>query len=598
MLPGAKTEVYDPPTNEEKNFDDVQTELTGFQRGQPDAAWDTGADVVTQQNEESPKFTTFTIGCIIITAVLFFIVGYTVHGSPPPVHGRFPPNGPYGASCALGGTFEEKMAAVLPKIARAQARKWNTGVQIGIKHAAGFYSTAAGLSHPAEEREMNTSTPIAMGSLTKTWTAAAMMQHVSTGAVDINAPFVPYVDGYLVEELGNTTVGLFGEWIENVTIRMLLQMRSGLADYPDDVLREWTVAGIDYGPFDVINVSSKEPLFEVDQGAAYSSVSYVFLGLVLANISGAPTYQDYDQKSVLPPGIRERFPNTIFPTSGLCKDYDTASMFAYDAPAAQMPRECQQPGSLQQIDASYLYGSVLNYSCGLTYGTVDARDFSCTNGWTMGNIITTAGEAADFMYELYGPAPTIVPATAQAQMLNFSYFTQGWGVGMPYGYGTYVKSVPTAPASTTGWMYGHGGADYGSYTNAHYNPILRFSLVVATTNESSLAYDSTLKAFWPGQPLSHYTSSISNAHAEDTWCAVLNGVLEALSEFEGSIPGVDSTTALPKLSGWFDKLLGRVTNNCYFCRLCEGMPQHKSAAGPSGSAKSRRRSRMDDEDDD
>jgi len=242
-----------------------------------------------------------------------------------------------------------------------------------------------------------------------------------------------------------------------------------------------------------------------------------------------------------------------------------------------------EEGSLAQLDSTYAHGSVKNYSCSLQYGTLDARNSSCTNGWTMGNIISTAAEAANFVYGLYGPDPTIVTKEKQLEMLNWTTFSVGWGLGLPYGMGTYVKALSSSPASDIAWMYGHGGADYGTYTNAHYNPMLRFALVVSTTNESYLSYDLEHAPKWNPNKLAHYKSSTSNPHAEDAWCQVLNAVLQVFSEFEGAIPGLDSTNAMAPIGAWIP-FTGRKSNACYLCRICEGVP----FAGPA--VRRRRRS--------
>jgi len=351
----------------------------------------------------------------------------------------------------------------------------------------------------------------------------------------------------------------------------------------------------------VIRVSDKNALFDPDKGSAYSSVGYIFLGLVLANLTGSATYKDYDQASVLPAHIRPRFKNTRFPLSGLCKDYATASMFALGSPSASLSLPCRDPDSLRQVKAADVVGKLVDYKCDLQYGTDDARDFSCTNGWTMGNIITTASEAAQFVYELYGPTPSIVTAATQKMMLGMKAFTQGWGAGsMYYGMGVYMKSLSSAPPSDAAWMYGHGGADYGSYTNAHYNPLMQFALVVSTTNESALTYNAEhySRGGYPSYAYANTTTSfafpsISNPHAEDTWCAVVNAVLEALSSVPGALPAINRENASAQWGGWAPANL-MLPNSCYYCRLCEGMPE-VSHTDPN---RRRRRTYNEDNDDD
>lgn len=212
-----------------------------------------------------------------------------------------------------------------------------------------------------------------MGSLTKMWTAAHVVQFAAAGALSLDAPFAPMVDSYMVSESGQTTEETYGSWIAGVTVRELLTMRSGLPDYDDSVLRNWTFSGLEYSPFDVIRSSSKEALFAPGQGGAYSSIGYVFLGLVLANLTKAEKWSNYDQRSVLPSAARGAYPRTVFPMKGLCGEYDTAAMFATDSPSKVQQGVCEESGSLAQLQSDDWYGRITSSNCSVAYGSVDAR---------------------------------------------------------------------------------------------------------------------------------------------------------------------------------------------------------------------------------
>jgi len=537
------------------------------------------------------------------TALVFLIVGYVIKGFELDAHGK---------QLTADRALEARLASVLPKVIQAHASKWNTGVQVAFVHQTAKYSFASGMADHALAKPMTSDTRIAMGSLTKMWTAAHVAQFASAGALTLDEAFVPFVDRYMVSELGQTTAEIYGDWILGVTVRQLLTMRSGLPDYTDTVLRNWTFAGKEYSPFDVLRLSSKTALFAPGTGGAYSSLGYVFLGLVLANLTKSERWSDYDQRSLLPAASRVGYPQTVFPITGLCGEFGTAAMYATDSPAKSRELRCKEPGSLsqvclnpqphrivtrtvtrttttRQVQSGDYYGFITNYTCSVAYGSVDARQNSCSNGWTMGNIISTAAEQAEFLHSLYGPgkgdSDTILPLSVKKEMLQMEPLTQGWGTGMPYGMGTYMKATPTDPASDAAWMYGHGGADYGSYTNAHYNPMLEFALVVSTTNESALSYHTERTPYYPNVT-STATNSISNPHAEDAWCAVLDAVLEAFVGFSGGLPAANREQAMAQLGGWSDY---KMSNGCYYCRLCEGVPKPQAANAVSTVRRRRRR---------
>jgi len=75
-------------------------------------------------------------------------------------------------------------------------------------------------------------------------------------------------------------------------------MRSGLGDYDDVGLMTKVLAnpGMDITALDYIHMFEKEDPFLCNPGECerYSSNGYVFLGLLLAQQSGAKTMMDYD----------------------------------------------------------------------------------------------------------------------------------------------------------------------------------------------------------------------------------------------------------------------------------------------------------------
>jgi len=248
-------------------------------------------------------------------------------------------------------------------------------------------------------------------------------------------------------------------------------------------------------------------------------------------------------------------------------------MYATRTPSANKALKCKEKNSLSELAQTNVWATLLNYTCDLDYGTLDTRDFSCANGWTTGNVISTAAEVAEFTYALFGHTSSIVSESTQKEMLTMQPFTEGDMSGVSYGMGVFTKTVPTNPPSDLAWMYGHSGADYGSYTNAQYNPLLGFSLVVSTTNESYLHY-----RMEDDRP-ENYVQTMNNPHAEDTWCAVLDAVLEVFTSIDGGLPSVDREHSVAQLGGW-DGIMGyidtrRFNNSCYLCRLAEGVPRAK-----------------------
>ena len=70
---------------------------------------------------------------------------------------------------------------------------------------------------------------IPAGSLAKPFTAVGVMQLVERGLVELDDPIPPHIDTFLHAINGTTLEELWGPTVNNVTIRMLLNMRSCLA---------------------------------------------------------------------------------------------------------------------------------------------------------------------------------------------------------------------------------------------------------------------------------------------------------------------------------------------------------------------------------
>ena len=71
-----------------------------------------------------------------------------------------------------------------------------------------------------------------MGSVTKLYTAVAVLQLHETGVIDIDKPVHNYIDPFLKRTNGTTLMAIYANaTINTITARQLMAMRSGVADY-------------------------------------------------------------------------------------------------------------------------------------------------------------------------------------------------------------------------------------------------------------------------------------------------------------------------------------------------------------------------------
>jgi CubicO group peptidase (beta-lactamase class C family) len=129
-----------------------------------------------------------------------------------------------------------------------------------------------------------------IGSVTKQFTAAAILQLVDAGKLAFDDDVSQYVDGYA----GNT----------RVTVEHLLTHTSGIPNYTD--LQEWSRhIREELTPRQIVDIIKVEPLeFAPGTQFKYSNSGYLLLGLIIEKVSGRP-YAEYIRQMVLPLGMRQ-----------------------------------------------------------------------------------------------------------------------------------------------------------------------------------------------------------------------------------------------------------------------------------------------------
>lgn len=244
----------------------------------------------------------------------------------------------------------------------------------------------------------------------------------------------------------------------------------------------------DVTPFDyLVDAAGQEIICEPGNCATYSSANYVLLGFVLQHLQGVERWEDMDQMAVIPPKLRAsgRYSNTFFAGRGPCKKY---------------PRVAHQ------------------YARDLTAGKEwifeDLYYKSCLNGWTMGNIVSTAEDLAKFYYdiqELKESPDGFVNATTLGQMMNFRELRAEWCDGCQYGFGflrgEYEQDGWPVLDNET-WsqddveLLGHSGENWGSGAmTCGYNPKYRFGMCL--THSSLVGMDCAHSKIWNDHAVEH-----------------------------------------------------------------------------------------------
>ncbi len=188
-------------------------------------------------------------------------------------------------------------AVVDPMVVKEMQSQNLVGMTVGFaKQGKLIYSQAYGYADLSGCVPMRSDSQFEIGSITKTFTAAAILQLQSAGALDIDQPVITYLPDYPFDP--------------RITVRMLLNQTSGLADYINDLAAfpqngTWQAQGV--AEQTVLMAIAQAPL-HFPPGAApvpgsayrYSNSNYFVLGSILEGV-GAESYPDYLAANIIGP---------------------------------------------------------------------------------------------------------------------------------------------------------------------------------------------------------------------------------------------------------------------------------------------------------
>jgi D-alanyl-D-alanine carboxypeptidase len=278
------------------------------------------------------------------------------------------------------------------------------GPEDRVEAAAGFADVATGESLTVEHR-------FRIGSVTKIFVAALVLQLVAEGLLDLDGDAAPFVEG--------------------VTIRQLLNHTSGLDDFVGDIVsffepyRQDSAHRWELGPRDELRLVMDKPrLFPPGEGWAYHGSNYVVLRLVVEEATGVSLRDALRQRVLAPLGL-EKTDLVEGPLRGDC----ARGYFPADNPVL--------PG-----------GS----------GPVDVTEIDVPFHRAGGGVVSTAGEIAKMLRALLGGE--FLPDHLRAEMLQA--VDSDWPETDRYGLGIgEITALMGRQRSPCGPAWGHIGFSVG-----------------------------------------------------------------------------------------------------------------------------------------
>jgi len=192
-----------------------------------------------------------------------------------------------GCSVKIDNTNRDRAQKVDDFIERQTASNKTPGLQyIIVSGDAVIYEKCAGFADIKAESKINIDTTMMIYSMTKTFTAAAVLQLADRKKLSLDDPAVKYID--------------YIPYGKSMTLRQLLAQTSGV---PDPVPLKWVHLKEEDKTFNEDSylkmLLSKYPNTSFDPGKKYkySNISYWLLGKIIEKASGM-SYKEYMRKNI------------------------------------------------------------------------------------------------------------------------------------------------------------------------------------------------------------------------------------------------------------------------------------------------------------
>lgn len=274
----------------------------------------------------------------------------------------------------------------------------------------GEWVGTAGLADRGTGRAPNPSDKVRIGSITKTFTATAILRLADKGLLSIDDPlsrWEPWIPGS-----------------ERILLRHLLNMTSGLVNYTD-LEAFWAKIKADPGarwaPKDMVEMAAADsPRFAPGTQAEYNNTNYILLGMIIEKAGGMSVSDYFSEEIAQPLGLE----NTYLPED---KKIPEPFMRGYTTPAGD------DPESANLVEQSF---------------------YSPSSSWTAGGMIGTLGDLKKWMDAL--SSGSLLSPGMHGQQLDFSMpGTDDYGLGVMRG-GTLIGHAGEVPGYNAS-MYRHRG---------------------------------------------------------------------------------------------------------------------------------------------
>ncbi|EGL19632.1 MULTISPECIES: serine hydrolase domain-containing protein [unclassified Paenibacillus] len=232
---------------------------------------------------------------------------------------------------APGSTVKAEAAASVTSSMEAQAKGNHSAVKKALREAlkTGLpgilvktnengkrWAYSAGIADLATEQQMETNYRFRIGSVTKTFTAAAVLQLAGENRLNLDDSIDKWLPGVIQ---GNGYDG------KQITVRQLLNHTSGIADYLKSDKINLMETRKSYTPEEIVKIGLAMPAdFAPGKGWSYSNTGYVLLGMLIEKVTGTSYAEEIEKRIIEPLELTDTFlpgNSTVIPGSKHARGY-------------------------------------------------------------------------------------------------------------------------------------------------------------------------------------------------------------------------------------------------------------------------------------
>ena len=311
-------------------------------------------------------------------------------------------------------------AFVNSTVEASMTKEKTPGLSIQISGPAGEFSKAYGWGQMGFTlNHMILANHVRIGSITKTFTATAILQQIEKGNLKFSDKLSEFITGI---KYGN-----------EITVRQLLAMQSGVYEFENDEAFKLSVGANpsqEWNPEKTVEIIRKhEPEYKPGEYTHYNESNYALLGVILEKVTGESAEAAIQKSVINPLGLTQ----TSLP-----------------APTAAEPNPTKLPEPFAHGYNRYFLGL-----------PTDTTPFNARIPWTMGGMVSTVGDLATWGQDL-GTGALLSPSMFAERTQFCSLGAWSYGGASEFGYGLGLMSLGN-------WI-GHSGSWTGFSTSVFYEP--------------------------------------------------------------------------------------------------------------------------------